>query len=289
MSCQPPCHCTPIRWAAQALKRDTPMQSWKISRGLHTLVQDSRRHVDNPLEKLQEMQDIYLRKNPSLYTPGELQQIEYYLRAVAYKFHLANLSLEQLWSLSETKRQEVLYALENSFDRLDVSDDELLLISFVFEGFLFQARSFLDFYMLYICLFLNTGHQGSISTERFLKSLDRVNEAPFAEKAKWTHNYFRNKVFGTSDWTGLNSNDWGSLLQSLRDKIAHRDRLRPSFNSDETLAEKVLFDWPTLRDITYDRFCQYIQNGMFALFTDVSPVLCELEWKAGPYRPDLWQ
>jgi hypothetical protein len=147
----------------------------------------------------------------------------------------------------------------------------------------------LDFYMLYICLFLRSDHQGSMSTGRFFKALDKVNEAPFADKAEWVHDYFDNKVFGASDWTRLNPDDWGSLLQSLRDKIAHRDRLRPSFNSDETLVGKVLFDWPTLRDITYDRFCQYMQNGMFALFTDVSPVLYELEWKAGLYEPNLWQ
>lgn len=265
------------------------MQYRKISRGLQTLIEDSRRIADIPLEKLQAMQEVYLQKNLGLYTRNELQQIRYYLKAVGYKFHLANLSLEQLWSLSDTKRQELLYALENSLDRLDTSDDELLLISFVLEGFLFQARSFLDFYMLYICIFLKTDHQGSMSTERFFKALDKVNEGVFAEKARGVRDYFDNKVFGTSDWTGLNPDDWGSLLQSLRDKIAHRDRLRPSFKSDETLVGNVLFDWPTLRDITYDRFCQYMQNGMFALFTDVSPILYELKWKAGPYKPDFWQ
>ncbi len=40
---------------------------------------------------------------------------------------------------------------------------------------------------------------------------------------------------------------------------------------------------------TSDRFCQYMQNGTFSLVTDVSPVLYELEWRAGPYRPDLWE
>lgn len=265
------------------------MEYQKIASGLQTLLKNARRHADIPLQKLQAMQEIYLQKHPGLYSEEELQHIRYYLKAVAYKFHLANLSLEQLWSLSDTKRQELLYALENSLDRLDVSDDELLLISFVLEGFLFQARAFLDFYMLYICLFLKTGHQGSISKERFFKALNKVKEDPFAEKAKWVHDYFNNKVFGTPDWTGLNPNDWGSLLQSLRDKIAHRDRLRPAFNSGETLIRKVLFDWPTLKGITYDRFCQYMQNGMFALFTDVSPVLYELEWKPGPYKPSLWQ
>ena len=130
------------------------MQYNKISAGLRVLLQDSRRSADIPLEKLCAMQEIFLQRNPDFYTPDELQQVQYYLKAVSYKFHLANLSLEQLWSLSHTKRQELLYALQNSLDCLEVSDDGLLLISFVFEGFLLQARTFLDFYMLYLCLFL---------------------------------------------------------------------------------------------------------------------------------------
>ncbi len=235
------------------------------------------------------MQGHYLQGNSALYTPDDVQQIQYFLGAVAYKFHLANLSLEQLWSLSHSKRDELFYALQNSLDRLDVSDDELLLTSFALEGFLFQARSFLDFYMLYLCLFLKTGHQGSMSKEKFFKALKRANLRPLASKAEWVRDYFAKKVFGSSDREGLNPNDWGCLLISLRDKIAHRDRLHPSFEGNETLVGKVLFDWPTLRNITYDRFCQYMQNGMFALFKDVSPILYELEWKPGTYRPDMWQ
>jgi hypothetical protein len=264
------------------------MRQLAISRGLRVLLDESRRAADTPLQKLETMQEIYLRRASAFYGPGELHQIRYYLKAVSYKFHLANLSLEQLWSLSHSQRQEVVSALENSLDRLEVDDDDLLLISFVFEGFLLQARTFLDFYMLYLCLLLKTGHRGSMSTTRFFKALERVQQAPFAEKAEWVHTYFRSKVFGSSDWEGLNPNNWGMLLISLRDKIAHRDRLRPSFDSDETLIGKVLFDWPTLQSTTYDRFCQYMENGMFALFTDVSPVLYELEWKSGPFHPDLW-
>ena len=264
------------------------MHYQEISRALHLLMKDCRRDVDASLQKLQAMQDICTERSRGRYTPCEVERLQYYLQGVRYKFHLANLSLEQLWSLSHTKRETLFYALQNSLDRLDVSDDELLLISFVFEGFLFQAMSFLDFYMLYICLFLKTGHQGSMTRQRFFAALARVSEASFAAKAKEVHDYFSTRVFGPSDGTWLSPHDWGSILKSLRDKIAHRDRIRPSFNSDETLAGKVLFDWPTLRDITWDRFCQYMQNGMFYLFVEVSPVLYELEWKPGPYKPNLW-
>jgi hypothetical protein len=128
-----------------------------------------------------------------------------------------------------------------------------------------------------------------MSRRKFFKALKKAQEEPFKRKAEWIKRYFDTRIFGSSDWEGMNPNDWGTLLKSLRDKIAHKDRLHPSFDSEEVLVGEVLFDWPTLRGITRDRFCQYIQNGMFAIFTDVSPVLYELEWKPGPYRTDMWQ
>ena len=235
------------------------------------------------------MQEIYLRRNPSLYTSEERQQLHDSVGALSYKFHLANLSLEQLWALSHAKRHGLSSALQNVTEDLEVSDDELLLISFVFEGFLFQARAFLDFFMLFVCLLLKTGHRRYMSKKKFLKALKRVQQDPFAMKAQQVRVYFDTKVFGSSDWEGLNPNNWGTLLQSVRDKVAHLDRLRPSYDSEEILIGETRFDWPTLRGITYDRFCQYMQNGMFALVTDLSPILYELEWKSGPYKPDLWQ
>lgn len=265
------------------------MREQDIARGLEVLLSETRRYADFFAQKLEAMQEIYLRRNPELYTRAELQHLRYYLKAVSHKFYLATLSLEQLWALSHTKRGELCCALQNSLDRLECSDDELLLSSFALEGFLFQGRAFLDFYMLYACLFLRTGHSGSMSRRKFAKGLAKVQQVPFAEKAQWVKEYFDSKVFGVSDGRSFDLNNWGTLLVSLRDKIAHRDHLRRSFNSEERLLGEVLFDWPTLQDMTYDRFCQYMQNGMFSLVTDVSPVLYELEWKPGPYKPDLWQ
>jgi len=235
------------------------------------------------------MQGIYLQRNPTLYSQPEEQRLRYYIKAVSYKFYLATLCLEQLWALSYTKREELVYALQNSLDKLECSDDEVLLSSFALESFLLQGRAFLDFYMLYICLALRTGHKGQISTDRFRKELRKVQLEPLATKARKVRDYFDTKVFGTHDGKDFVPSNWGTLLQSLRDKIAHRDRLRPSFESSEVLLDKVLFDWPTLQGMTYERFCQMMQNGMFCLITDVSPILYGLEWKDGPYRPNLWQ
>jgi hypothetical protein len=264
-------------------------QYQNIAKGLHTLLNETRRHTDSFSQKIQAMQDTYFINNSSEYTQEEKKQLRYYLKAATYKFYLASMGLEQLWSLSHTKRVELVEVLQNSLDKLECSDDELLLISYSLENFLFQGRAFLDFYMLYLCFFLRTGHQGSMSSKGFFKALKRTENGGYGAKAKKVKHYFENYVFAeTGGCNELSPNNWGALLVSLRDKIAHRDRLRPSFDGDETLARRVLFDWPTIQRTTYDRFCQNIQNGMFSTVIKVSSIIYELDWKPGPYKPDLW-
>ena len=259
--------------------------SQEIARGLDALLATtSKRSADNFIQKVFTMQDIYLENNPGVYTPEEVEQVRYYLRAVSYKFQLANLSLEQLWALSETKRGELYAALENSFDRLDVSDDELLLISFAFEGVLFQVMACLEFYMLYLCFFLQllpVDYRGKMTTSRFFDTLAKSRRNDSSGKVKQVEEHFNVRVFGADKQDIWHPNNWGTLLISLRDKIAHRDRLRPSFDGDETLIGQVLFDWPTLRGITYDRFYQSVQSGLYCLIKELSPILYELEWKPG--------
>jgi hypothetical protein len=260
-----------------------------ITRGLDTLlVTISKRSADNFGQKVSTMQEIHLQSSPDTYTARRAEQIRYYLKAVLYKFQLINLSLEQLWALSETKRTDLFSALENSFDRLDTSDNELLLISFAFEGVLFQAMACLEFYFLYICFFLqllSVDYRGKMTRSKFLTTLKKAqNEGP-TKKTTLVEKHFNTKVFGEDKQDAWHPNNWGTLLISLRDKVAHRDRLRPSFDSNETLIGRVLFDWPTLRGITYDRFYQSMQSGLFCLLKELSPVLYDLEWQPGPsYR-----
>ena len=62
---------------------------------------------------------------------------------------------------------ELFSSVENAIEKLEVSDDKLLLISSLLEGFSFQARVFLDFYMLYICLYQKADLPVHMSTHRF--------------------------------------------------------------------------------------------------------------------------
>ena len=148
-------------------------------------------------------------------------------------------------------------------------------MSFALECFVLISRSFLDFYMLYICLLLRTGHKGSMSKSRFFKALESTLEDPFHERASTICDYFENHVFSSSE--SLSQDNWGSILRSIRDKIAHRDRLHTYPGQS-----------PVIQGNFYEEFCQKMQNGMFELIRETTPVLFNLEWKSGPYREGLW-
>jgi hypothetical protein len=190
------------------------------------------------------------------------------------------ISVEQLQAVRHNKINEsIVPAIENSLDRLDCSNNERLLVSFAFENLLFESRAFLDLYMILVCLLLRTGFtKGYMNKERFFDELDKVQQIPFSQKAEWVTDYFKSNVFGEYDDKSFVRKDWGELLKSLRDRIAHRDIIRPSFDSDETLIKGILLDWPTLQGMTYHAICEMIRNGMYLLFYDVSAFLYDLKW-----------
>lgn len=256
----------------------------QIAKGLCALQTITRGHTESLYLRLHKMQSIYFSRTPIDYSTQEKKAAEYYLNALKHKFHMAALSLEQLWGLVEEKQnRSILEAIEQSLDKLDISDNELVLTSFAFETFLFQARAYIDFYMLYICYFLKTEHEGKMSRTRFRKSLERVIErdSELTEKASKVLSYFDIHVFGEYDSKSIEIANWGKLITEIRDKTAHRDIIRPSFESEETLMGKILLNWPTIQGITYHDFHTYMQNGMFDLIKNLSEILYDLDWATG--------
>lgn len=258
------------------------MLSWEqtVAQSWRTLLRSTQGLKAAFPRKLRQMQDAYLQRSSQLHTEAEAREIRYYLNAVLYKFTLADLSLEQLWAMSMDTRAGLVDALENSLDRLDITDEDLLLISFALECALLQSRAFLDFHMVYVCLVLKADHRGAMSGDKFARALGRVQHEPLRRKAQQVREYYETRVFGKSQGGIFAPSDWGTVLCSLRDRIAHRDRLRPSFQSQERLLDKVLLNWPTLRGATYERFAQMIQNGMYFLAKDVATILYEQPWPA---------
>lgn len=264
----------------------------KIYQGTIILVEEVRRNALSAPQKLKLMQKVYLDRYPDLYSEEERKQLEYSLGTANFKFYLLAISLEHIWVLREQNEDGLFQALKNSFDRLIITDNELVVSSYLLENLLFQGVAFLDIFMLYILQLLKTGYVGSMtSPKRFFAKLELAQDGELRKKGERVLEYFQKNVFGEGQkgqMGALDPKNWGTLLRSLRDRVAHRDRVRPSFNSNERLIGNVLLDWPTLQDLTYDRFGQSIQNGMFSMLQSLSEVLYGLEWKPGPYKPDLW-
>lgn len=126
------------------------------------------------------------------------------------------------------------------------------------------------------------------TTEKFYSSLKRSNIDRAVTDVSEVDGYFQTKVFAESSKDWFAPENWGALIKSLRDKISHRDIIKRNFESEETLLDAVMFDWPTLRGMTYDRFCQYMENGMFTMLTNVSSIIYGLEWIPGAYNSDMY-
>jgi len=259
------------------------MFDWQkeVRDGMLLMVSQNREYIEATNNTLKYIHKIYIDEKAHLYSKAEIFWINHYLDSVIYKSFLARIAVEQLQSVRHGRMNESLWvAIENSLGRFNFSDDEKVMVSFALESFLFEARSFLDVYMIFVCLLLKTGFtKGHMSKSKFFDELEKA-ESPFAEKAKWTKRYFETQVFGQeeNENASIFRDNWGTLLRDLRNKIAHRDVIKLSFDSKEKFINDILLDWPTINGITYHSLAETVGNGMHALFYKVLCHIYELQW-----------
>ena len=257
------------------------MNEIEIANGLTALISSTRRYADSLPLKLQAMQEAYLR-DPSLeYSAKQIRLMSYYMDALLFKFYLSTLHLEQLWSLSHGAGVNITLreVLDNSFDRHDLENDNLLLTLFSLEGFVIQGSSFFDFFSLYILIYFRLEPIPYLSESKLIKALESLNTEIMEPTVKLIRKYYLQK----------DPKLRRKFLKSLRNSIVHRDMLLPSFNKSITLLDKLLDSSSgSLLDSSTARFSQDMQNDMFSLATDLLPNMFNLEWKPGPYKPDLW-
>jgi hypothetical protein len=254
----------------------TPQQ---VLAATYAIVRETRTQLHPPLQKAKRMQELYLSRNVQFYSEEQTAKIQRWFSSVQYRYLSAHIHLEELWTLSMACRWSMLDVLDNAIDKHTWSDDDLLIGSMYLENFLLHARAFLNIYMFYICLLMNIPNPGTMTIDAFQKHMRSVQEPRFAKRAERLSQYFDENVFADGAW--------GKLLKELRDKITHRENLRPSTDGNEVIAG-VLLDWPTIRSMTFERFAQEFSNGAFEMLRTTSPILFELEWKSGAYKEDLW-
>ena len=263
----------------------------KIEEGLKDLLRVVRGYSDNYSPKLRDMEDAYLKANPQLYNDTEKEKIKYFREAFSYKFYLATMHLEQIWALSHIRKTDypLNKILENIFDLHRTTENDILLLPSAIEGFIVQGNAFLDFYLLYLCHIFKIKNTNYMSGQKLLGALDEVRNERFDDRAKVIAQYFRENVFGAGKEKTYLTDNWGELLRGLRNSILHRDMLAPSFEKQVKLSTQLMSDWrKSLEDISCSRFCQDVQNDMFDLVTTVAALVYQVEWKPGPYRPNLW-
>lgn len=263
----------------------------RIAVGLQSLLQTTQSYSKTLPEKLNAMESIYLQHNPTMYNTIEKKRLQYFREAFTYKFYIATMHLEQLWALTHSRESDISLEqiLSNILDDHQTSNAELLLYSFAFEGFIVEGNSFLDFYMLYLCFIFQFKRTERLSGKKFLAALQGVQEPSLQIQAVKVKTYFEQNVFGEGNKQVFLVNNWGQLLRDLRNSLLHRDCLMPSFDYEETLLGKLLVKWPVgLWETSTSRFCQDLQNVMFAMVTELASVVYSLEWKPGPLMADLW-
>jgi len=263
----------------------------KTEEGLKDLLRVVRGYSDTYSLKLRDMESAYLKANPRIYDSIEKNKLKYYREAFSYKFYLATMHLEQIWSLTHIGQSDFTLnqVLENIFDLHQTIEDNILLFSFAFEGFIVQGNAFLDLYLLYLCHIFKIRDTNRMSGQKLLKALDNIEDEPFVHRAEAIKQYFRSNVFGSGEKKFFLTDNWGELLKELRNSILHRDMLAPSFENQTTLLEQITGDWHnSIESISCSRFCQDAENNMFELVTTIAALLYEVDWKPGPYRPNLW-
>jgi hypothetical protein len=157
--------------------------------------------------------------------------------------------------------------------------DEALLCGFALEGFVIQAAAFFDFYLLHIACLLQIPPRRRLPEHDLVQILESSEDNSSSQKFHDVLKHYR--LAAPKQRRGL--------IKSLRHSLVHRDELIPSFENNISLMEQLLAEAPPrILDFSCAEFCQDVQNDMFALVTDLSERLFGLEWKAGPYRPNLW-
>lgn len=230
----------------------------------------ARLNTSNCLRRFRSAQEKWLAEDRAGLGRGQTDAVRQQFESLAVRFLLASTHLEELWAHSSSRRLQILELVE-PVETHTWSNDDLLESMLVFEGYLFQLRSFVDYFLVYACLTFGVSAPGTMRLRDFRRRVQRLG-LPRGDRFLL---YVEQEVFGDAAW--------GSLLRSLRDRVAHRAAFQPSREGKEEVLG-VRLDWPTIRGHTLERLAQTFDNGAFGLISDSVPILFGREWVTGQAR-----
>ncbi len=196
--------------------------------------------------------------------------------ALVWKLTAAGIHLERLWENRESfaVQQLMSKALTGDPEPKRFTVKEVAFLTAEFEAYLLQARAFISVAQIHTLDACRVPFGGQITNKKYEKA---VRKAPKDVSVRLTraHNYFTQNVFGRGKW--------GSLLKSLRDRVAHFDRVRPSKSTSDGGSEDL-----TVAGLSLERLAQDFENGTYDLLVNVIAPIWERDWQPGPYRPGMW-
>jgi hypothetical protein len=153
-------------------------------------------------------------------------------------------------------------------------DEEIAFLTIELEAFLFQARALIVAAQIHTLDACRVEFGGMLTSEKYEKT---VTNAPLEVRDRLTiaHDYFAQNVTGDGKW--------GALLISLRDRIAHFDRIRPSEITLDDGSEEIRVAGSSL-----EWLAQEFENGTYEIIVNVIAPIWEREWISGPYLPGMW-
>ncbi len=196
--------------------------------------------------------------------------------ALTWKLTAAGIHLERLWEYRETAALKRLLdnANQDAFEPKRFTDKEIAYLTVEFEAYLVQARAFISVAQIHTLDACRIKFGGQLTNEKYKKAVE--NAPPeVSDKLVCACDFFKNKVFG--------SGKWGTLLKSLRDRVIHFDRIRPS------ISENANTEQLNVAGLTLERLAQDFENGHYDLFLDVIAPIWERKWIAGANISGMWE
>lgn len=197
--------------------------------------------------------------------------------ALSWKLTVAGIHLERLWENKESfdlqKLVSKVYGGEPDPRRF--TDEEIAYLMLEFEAYVIQARALITVAQIHTLDACRQPFGGRLTNEKYEKA---VKGAPDEVKDRLVraHEYFVKSVFGPEKW--------GTLIRSVRDRVLHFDRVRPTRIINEEGSEEL-----TVRGLSLEQLAQDYENGTYDLLVDVIAPIWERGWEAGVYTPGMWE
>jgi hypothetical protein len=197
--------------------------------------------------------------------------------ALVWKLTAAGIHLGRLWENRESlaMKQLMSRALRGDPEPRRFTDKEVAFLTAEFEAYLLQARAFIGVAQIHTLDACRVPFGGQLTNKEYRKAVEKA-PTDLRDRLTSAQHYFTEDVFGQGKW--------GSLLKSLRDRVVHFDRVRPSHTAIGDASEIL-----TVAGYSLERLAQDFENGVYDLLVNVVAPIWERDWKPGPYRPGMWE